>query len=141
MASYLKTLHSVSLHNSIGGLFIRAEIKKVFCKELLTQIAQSPSVKIHIQWLHVCQSRALRGPFSLLRLIWENGSKLAAKLERSCFHTEEPCESLSLYPPLSDLPNNNKPSVTWNSWDAIPLPLASSSLDKKTNTPKKLYNI
>lgn len=49
LASYLKTLHIVSLHNSIGGLFIRDGIKKVFCLEFFffffTQIAQSLSVK------------------------------------------------------------------------------------------------
>lgn len=37
-----------------------------------------------------------RGPFSLLRLIWGNGGKLAAKLERSCFQTERPSELLPL---------------------------------------------
>lgn len=95
LALYLKTLRGVSLHNGIGRLFIRAKIKKVFCKELLTQIAQSPSVKIHKQWLQVCQSGALRGPFSLSRLIQENERKLAAKLESNCCHTEGP-QSLSL---------------------------------------------
>lgn len=46
LASYLKTLHIVSLHNSIGGLFIRDGIKKVFCLEFFfSQIAQSLSVK------------------------------------------------------------------------------------------------
>ena len=48
--------------------------------------------------------RALCGPFPLLRLIWGNGSKLAAKLERSCFHTEGPSESLSLSLPHSLIP-------------------------------------
>ena len=36
--------------------------------------------------------RARRGPFSLLRLIWENGSKLAAKLECCLFHIQGPSE-------------------------------------------------
>lgn len=78
LASYLKTLHCVLLYNGLAGLLISSKIKKVFCKELLTQIARSPSVKIHILWLDACQSQDL---LHLWRLIWGNGNKLAAKLE------------------------------------------------------------
>lgn len=105
LASYLKTLRCVSLHNGIGRLFIRAKIKKVFCEELLSTDRPEPfSGNSHPMITCLSISEALCGPFPLLRLIWGNGSKLAAKLERGCFHTEGPSESLSLSLPHSLIP-------------------------------------
>lgn len=105
LASYLKTLRCVSLHNGIGRLFIRAKIKKVFFEVLLSTDRPEPfSGNSHPMITCLSISEALCGPFPLLRLIWGNGSKLAAKLERGCFHTEGPSESLSLSLPHSLIP-------------------------------------
>lgn len=45
---------------------------------------------------HICQSGACRGPLHLQRLLWENGHKLAAKMEGSWFQTEGSAESRRL---------------------------------------------